>query len=191
MNLLRRVIVENRVVLAIVTVAILANLAVYVFLVHPLQERVSSGVARAAAATRAERVAERELESARAAQTGKQTAESQLQTFYHKVLPGSLADARKAAYVRISQMAAQANLRSERLVSDKEAEKKSPLMRLQLVVTLDGNYQDVRRFIHAIETAPEFLVIDNMALVVRSEPSAPLLLTLAVSTYFWNGADAS
>ena len=69
--------------------------------------------------------------------------------------------------------------------------KNSRLMRLDVSVTLDGTYQDIRRFIHTIETAPEFLVIDNMALLSRNDPNVPVVLTLAVSTYFWNAANAS
>jgi Tfp pilus assembly protein PilO len=190
-NLLRRVIVENRVALAIIALAIAGNVAAYVFVVYPLQGRVSSGEARAMAATRAQRMAERDLVSARATQAGKQVAEVQLQKFYHEVLPDDLASARIAAYVRLAQLAAQSNLRYERHIAEKAPEKNSRLMRMGLTVVLDGSYQDVRRFIHAIETAPEFLVIDNMALMVRNEPNAPLVLTLAVSTYYWNGGNAS
>ena len=190
MNLLRRVIVENRLLMAAIAVAIVANVALYVLLVYPLQGRVSSGEARAMAAARSQQIAERELQAARATQSGKQTAEVQLQKFYHQVLPTNLAEARKAAYVRLAQLAAQSNLRYERQITEQTPQKNSPLMRLDLTVTLDGSYQDIRHFMHAIETAPEFLVIDNMALMLRNEPSAPLLLTLAVSTYFWNGADA-
>ncbi len=191
MNLLRRVIAENRIVLAIIAVAIVGNLAAYIFLVYPLQGRVSSGEARAMAAARSQRLAERDLQNARATQSGKQVAEVQLQKFYHQVLPDNLADARKAAYLRLAQMAGESNLRWERSTADERPEKNSRLSRLEFTVVLDGSYQDIRRFIHAVETAPEFLVIDNMALMVRNEVNAPLVLTVNVSTYFWNGANAS
>ncbi len=191
MKLLRRVSFEKRAAVIPIAVAIAGTLAVYLLVVYPLQARVSSGEARVAAATRAQRVAERQLAAARATQAGKQVTEAQLQKFYHQVLPDNLADARKAAYLRLSQLAAESNVRYERHSANEIAAKNSHLTRLQLTVMLDGSYQDVRRFIHAIETAPEFLIIDNMVLAVRNEPNAPLVLTLAVSTYFWNGGNAT
>jgi len=185
MGLLGRVIVEKRAALVPITLAIAGNLAAYGFVVYPLQARVSSGEARVRADEGAQRVAERDLAAARATQTGKQTAEVRLQEFYHRVLPANLSEARKAAYVRLAQLAAESNVRYERQTADREREKNSRLAKLRLTVVLDGSYQDIRRFIHAIETAPEFLVIDNVALMLRNEPTAPLVLTLAVSTYFW------
>ena len=191
MKLLRRVIVEKRSALIPIAIAIAANLAVYLAVVYPMQARVSSGETRVLAATRAERQAERQLAVARATQAGKQTAEGQLQTFYRQVLPDSLAVARKATYVRLAQLAAESNVRYQRTTADEIAEKNSDLKRLELTLVLDGSYQDVRRFVHAIETSPEFLVVDTMALVMRDEPNAPLILTLTVSTYFRNGGNAT
>lgn len=190
MNLLGRVVVEKRAVLVPIAVAIVANVAAYGILVHPLQERVSTGETRALAAARAQRQAEQDLAGVRATQAGKQTAEVQLQKFYHQVLPGTLGDARHAIYLRLAQMAAESNLRYLRQTAEEVPGKDSPLTRLQVVLTLEGSYQDIFRFIHTVETAPEFLIIDNVALAVRNEPNAPLVLTLAVSTYFWTRGNA-
>lgn len=191
MSLLGRVIVEKRAVLVPIAVAIAGNLAAYGILVYPLQGRVSSGETRVFAAAGAQRLAEQDLAGARATQAGKQTAEVQLQKFYHQVLPGTPGDARKAAYLRLAQLGAESNLRYQRQTAEAAPEKNSPLTKLHLILVLDGSYQDVRRFIHAVETAPEFLVIDNMVLTVRNEPNAPLVLTLAISTYFWTGGNAT
>ena len=46
MKLLRRVIVEKRVAIIPIAIAIAANLAVYLVVVYPMQSRVSSGEAR-------------------------------------------------------------------------------------------------------------------------------------------------
>lgn len=191
MKLFRRVIAEKRAVLVPIAVAIAANVGVYFFLVYPLQSRVWSGEARMMEATRAQRDAERQLNAARDTLAGKDLAEVQLQKFYHQVLPANLSDARKIAYVRLAQLAAQSNVRYERHTAEESPEKDSQLTRLNLTVVLDGSYQDIRRFIHALETAPEFLVIDNMSLTLRNEPTSPLVLTIAVSTYFWNGGNAA
>ena len=45
-----------------------------------------------------------------------------------------------------------------------------------MTMVLEGEYRDVRRFIHALETAPEFVVIEDVALV-QGERNAPLTLT--------------
>ncbi len=185
MSLLGRVIVEKRAALVPIALAIIGNLAAYGLVGYPLQARVASGEARVRHGEGAERAAERDLGGARATREGMQTAEVRLQDFYHRALPASLSAARKAAYVRLAQLAAESNLRYERQAVDQEREKNSHLAKLKLTIVLDGSYQDVRRFIHAIETAPEFLVIDNVTLMLREEATAPLVLTLAVSTYFW------
>jgi Tfp pilus assembly protein PilO len=190
-KLFRRVIVEKRAALIPIGLAIAANLAAYFLVLYPLQSRVSSAEVRVLAATRAQREAEHQLAGARATQTGKQAAEIQLQKFYHQVLPGNLADARQTAYVRLTQLAAETNVRYERHTAEETAVKNSGLTRLQLLIVLDGSYQDIRRFVHAIETAPEFLIIDNVALAMGNDPNARLILTLGVSTYYWNGRNAT
>jgi hypothetical protein len=53
---------------------------------------------------------------------------------------------------------------------------------------LEGNWADIRTFIHAIETAPEFIVIDNVELTETSNGGGALRITVALSTYFRNPA---
>jgi Tfp pilus assembly protein PilO len=191
-SLLGRVLVEKRRVLWPVAVGVLANVIVYVAVVAPLKDRVASGQARAATAERTQRDAERDLGGARATAQAKQRAEGDLQTFYRQVLPRDSAVARQQVYVRLAQLARESNLKLQRQTSDEERDSKdSRLRRVRLSVVLEGGYQDVRRFIHAIEIAPEFLIVDNTALALRNEPNAPLVLTLAVSTYFLSDANGT
>ena len=50
---------------------------------------------------------------------------------------------------------------------------------------LAGEYENIRRFIEALETAPEFLVIEEVVLSQRQEASdSELVLTLGLSTYY-------
>ncbi len=184
MNLPGRIIVEKRAALIPIAVLLAANLAVYVFLVHPMQSRVASAQARTVEAMRAERFAERDLAAARAIQNGQQTAQQQLREFYGHVLPAGLADARKAAYLRLAQIAADANLRYVRQAAIEEPERETGLTRLRISITLEGGYADVRRFIHAVETAPEFLMIDSVSLTSGREANMPLVVTLGVATVF-------
>jgi Tfp pilus assembly protein PilO len=52
---------------------------------------------------------------------------------------------------------------------------------------LSGTYADMRAFIHQLETAPEFVVIDNVELTEGAEGGV-LGLTLELSTYYRNAA---
>lgn len=192
MSLFRRVLTENRRVVWPLAIAVLVNAVVYGAFVYPLRNRVANGQTRATEAERNQRAAERELQAAKGIAQGKQRAEADLQTFYRRVLPADIAQARRQVYVRLAQLAREANLKLQRQTADEERDsKESRLERLRFGLVLEGSYDSVRRFVHAIEIAPEFLIIDNTALALRSEPNAPLVLTLAVSTYFLSGANGT
>ena len=49
---------------------------------------------------------------------------------------------------------------------------------------LSGAYRDIRRFIHALETAPEFVVIEEIVLSQGDETEAREVLSLVLSTYY-------
>jgi len=49
---------------------------------------------------------------------------------------------------------------------------------------LAGSYADIRDFIHEIESSPEFVVIDDVALAEGVQNDPVLRLTLQLSTYF-------
>jgi Tfp pilus assembly protein PilO len=51
-------------------------------------------------------------------------------------------------------------------------------------VRLFGEYRNIRRFIHELETAPEFLVLENVALSQGQEREQGLSVELKISTYF-------
>jgi hypothetical protein len=54
-------------------------------------------------------------------------------------------------------------------------------------LTLPGDYDDIRAMIHDIETAPEFIVIDNIVLAEGRDAGA-LSWALALSTYYRGAA---
>jgi Tfp pilus assembly protein PilO len=58
------------------------------------------------------------------------------------------------------------------------------LTRLKTDVSLGGSYSEIRAFVHTLETAPEFVVIDNIQLAEEAEGGASLTLTLALSTFY-------
>jgi hypothetical protein len=60
----------------------------------------------------------------------------------------------------------------------------STLARYTSNVELAGRYRDIRSFIHELETAPEFVVIDDVSLASDDDEGGFLQLTLTLSTYY-------
>ena len=66
----------------------------------------------------------------------------------------------------------------------------SSLARLHVRAELAGDYDDIRAFLYALETANEFVIVDSIVLGEGDDASAPLNLTLNVSTYYRTATDA-
>ena len=54
----------------------------------------------------------------------------------------------------------------------------------QIDMALEGDYGDIRAFVHALETSAEFIVIEDIRLAEGQAPDAPLSLSMRLSTYF-------
>jgi hypothetical protein len=50
-------------------------------------------------------------------------------------------------------------------------------------MVLQGEYDNLRQFIYALESAPEFVIIDDVVLV-EGTGDEPLRLTIDLSTYY-------
>ena len=59
-----------------------------------------------------------------------------------------------------------------------------------MTMLLKGDYRDIRRFIYELETAPEFIVIEEIVLSQGDEGDPAQVLTLGLATYY-GAADAS
>jgi hypothetical protein len=190
MSLWKRIAVEKRSAVIPLTIAILANVAVYALVVYPLAAKSAGAADRAAAAAASLRAAGRDYAAARALVTGKSRAEQALSTFYDKVLPPDLTAARRLTYAALPALARKTNVKYEQ--SRYEAEpargKDARVARLKIHVALQGEYENLRRFIYELESAPEFVIIDDVMLS-QSEAGKPLLLTLQLSTYYRLGAN--
>ena len=184
MLLLRRAGTEHRRLVIGLVVMLVVNAVVYAFVVYPLAQRVANVAVR-------DRSAVQELTDARTDQaqasgtlTGTSKASAELATFYKDVLPHDLAGARRLTYLRLAQLARESNLEFQRASYAPVAEKSSTLTRLQIQMVLSGNYSDMRTFIYQLETAPEFVVIDNVQLAQGADASGELVVTLDLSTYY-------
>lgn len=191
MSLLKRILRERRAFVVPLVAALVINVGVYAFVVHPLGVRSATAADRAAAAALARQAAERDVAAAQALVTGKTRAEQELATFYQKVLPADLAVARRMTYARLPALARKANVKyEERSFGIDEREKDPRVGRLRTRMVLQGDYEGFRQFIYDLETTPEFIIIDDVT-ITQGEVSKPLTFTLELSTYYRQGANGT
>lgn len=185
MPLLRRIAGEYRRILLPLAVLLIANILAYVFIVAPLAQRVANIEQRDQQAEDDLAAARQEHAEASGTLTGKDRAARELDTFYTSVLPRNLPDARRLWSLRVPQLARQLNiLFDSRRTPVPERQRDSDLMRLTSEVGLAGRYNDLRTFIHRLETSPEFVVIDTIELEEGEAETGLLEVTLHLSTYY-------
>ena len=181
---LKRIFDEKRRLVIPVLVGIALNVVLLAGVVYPLGVRVRSTEARAQAAAQQLQAAEREDADARGITQGRDRTSKELNAFYKDVLPASHAQARQATFLRLTQLAEQHNLAQSRRSTDPKQDRESSLARLQIAVTLQGDYEDIRRFIYQVESGGDFIVIDSISLQQGVEAGAPLTLAMNLSTYY-------
>jgi hypothetical protein len=183
-QLLGRIAVEKRAIVLPLALLLLANFAAYFLVVRPLAGRANNVNDRAAVAARAARAAEREYEAAQALVSGKAQADEELTTFYQKVLPANLSAARRMTYAALPALASKTHVRYEERTNEVEEPKQDArLGHLTIHMVLQGDYESLRTFIYELETAPEFVIIDDVTLT-ESTADESLTLTVNLSTYF-------
>jgi len=185
MTLLRRIALEKRRFIMPLAIAAAANLLIFVLVVFPLGRQVQNAQVEAQQQREVLRRARQDALSARSTVQGKQQADAALRRFYQDVLPANPSAARGITYRRLSQIARDANVRLERGTNEPKREKDSSLEKITTTYILSGEYRDVRRFIYALETAPEFMVLENIALTAATDDrERGLTVRLDVATYY-------
>ena len=159
------------------------NVVIYAAVVYPLSQRVANIEQRDRTAEEQLLAAQREHAQASGTLTGKDRAEAELATFYTDVLPPDLSGARRLTHLRLAQLAREAHLKFLRATFVPKLERNRTLTQLRIEMELSGTYNDVRAFIHQLETSPEFVVIDNIELGQGAD-GGPLGVTLHLSTYY-------
>ena len=184
MTLFRRILREKRLLIVPLAFGLVLNAAAYLFWVRPLA-RESAGVSgRADNARLAAQAAERDAKAAQALVSGTSQADQELSTFYDEVLPADLPSARRLTYTALPALARKMNVKFlERRTDDEPHAKGARVGRLKIRTELQGEYEDLRQFIFQLESAPEFVIIDDVALS-QNDPAKPLTLTLELSTYY-------
>lgn len=184
MTLFQRILAEKRATLIGLGVAAVLNLAAYAFVVRPLGARSAGATDRATAAAAAAQVAERELGQARDLVAGKARADEELAAFYQKILPTDLTAARRMTYASLPALARRTKVDyATRRFDPIDRKKDERLARLNIRMVLEGEYENLRQFIYQLESAPEFVIIDDVTLSEAGADS-PLTLRLDLSTYY-------
>jgi Tfp pilus assembly protein PilO len=188
---IRRIVGEKRRVVLPLALFAVVNVVLYAVVVFPLQRQVAGAETEAQEQHELLNAARFDLKSAKATVSGKITADAALQKFYKDVLPASQSVARHLTFTRPQQLARQANVKLENGTNGVSREKDSALSKLTTTYRLSGEYRDVRKFIYSLETAPEFIVLESMALTAPGEQVAGrgLAMNLDIATYFRSAND--
>lgn len=182
--LLKRIVSERRAIVVPIGALLLLNLVAYVLVVRPRGLKAEGAADRAAQAANSRLAAEREERVARDLVTGKSRADEDLNAFYQKVLPGDLEAARQMTYTTLPALADKTKVKWQTRTSEVEpGEKGTRLGRLVTRMVLQGDYENLRQFIYAVESAPEFVIIDEVSLS-EAKPNEALTLTMRLSTYY-------
>ena len=190
MTLLTRIFREKRALVTTVAMILAVDVLLYVVAIYPLSNRVSQAETRAARAEAQLGQAQATNDAVSETRTNKTIADSELQRFYTDVLPVDLPHARSISSPFLVRLAEDTNLVLERRTSVPEKERGSLLARLRTTMVLAGEYEDIRQFIYELETAREFILIEEVILSQGDESDEELVLTLGVSTYYRAGSDA-
>jgi Tfp pilus assembly protein PilO len=182
-TLVRRIVREHRRIVLPLAIALGVNLIVYGAVVYPLSQRVANIEQRDRTAEEELKAAQRDHAQAAGTLTGKDRAAAELATFYKDVLPSDLAGARRLTQLRLAQLARESNLKFIRATFEPVAPRSRTLTQLKIEMALAGAYVDMRAFLHELEAAPEFVVIDNIELGQGADGGA-LGVTLHLSTYY-------
>jgi Tfp pilus assembly protein PilO len=182
-RLVRRVVQEHRRAVILMAVGFIVNVLLYVFVVRPLNQSVATVEQRTVSAEQAKTAAQAEFNQANGTLTGKDRARKELDTFYSMVLAQDLSGARRLTYGRVQRLAQENHLAYQGSRYEPVEERGSTLTKLKVNVELTGTYNNLRSFIHAIESAPQFVVIENISLAEGSNEGS-LRLAMDLSTYY-------
>lgn len=186
MSLWRRVVTERRAAVLPLTVFLLANVAVLALGVFPL-ERSVAGLKQAELDALTARGQAQKLEAAaKAAQVGKDRAEGELKKFYSQILPVDVQAAGQLTYGWLDRLAKESGVEFDRSTFKEDDVRESHLKRWTGKPKLVGDYANIRKFLYAVETAEEFVIIEDVGLsqLEATRGGDLLVLELSLSTYF-------
>ena len=188
---IRRIVSEHRRAVWLIAGGLILNAILLIVVVLPLSRKVSGGEQEAQAASMELASARRDYNAARATVTGKAQADVELKKFYQNVLPTSFSAARRLLFLSIDQLAKKANLTYHDSSIQPQGEPEGDLQKVTMTVNLAGEYTNIRKFIHELETAPDFRVIESVALAQAEEGERGLNVTAHLATYYRTGGNGN
>jgi Tfp pilus assembly protein PilO len=94
-------------------------------------------------------------------------------------------------YLPLEQLARETNVRLQRQALTPN-DVGDGLAKLTANATLTGEYRDIRRFLHQLETRPEFVVVEHVDLTQSGSERTPgIAVSLQVATYFRTGGNGN
>jgi Tfp pilus assembly protein PilO len=185
-SLVRRVFRERRALVLPLMVFLLANVAVLALGVFPL-ERSVAGLKDGEVEALAARGQALKLETAaKAALQSKDRAETELRQFYGQILPADVQAASQLTYSWLDRVARESGVEFARSTFKEDEMRESRLKRWTAKAKLVGDYANVRKFLYAVETAEEFVIIEEVGLsqIEATRGGELLELELSLATYF-------
>jgi hypothetical protein len=183
-SLLARIASEHRRVLVPLGLLAIVNVGILALAVYPLSLKVAASQRRADAATTRLTQVEREVARVHATLATTEQADKDLRRFYADVLPRDVSAARRQTYAHLAELAETHNLAVTRRTYAIDDAYKGKLERLQIAMVLTGEYPDVQDFIFALETSPEFVVIEGVTVAEGARADSGLTVNLQLATYF-------
>ena len=87
-------------------------------------------------------------------------------------------------YASLPALAEKSGVQWQTRTSEVEPPQKGArLGRFETRMVLQGDYGNLRQFIYRVESAPEFVIIDDVSLT-EAKANEPLTLTIRMSTYY-------
>lgn len=127
-------------------------------------------------------------QQARTARTSTDNAGAELGTFYADVLPSNLQQSGRLLVYWLERTARAAGVTLNASAAAYDEVRESRLIKVVNTAVLTGQYADILRFLHAVEIAPEFVIIEKVELsqssIGRPGGGSILELNLDVATYY-------
>jgi len=188
MSLWRRVYEERKPIVLPALILLAVNAAVAVGVVLPLRQSVTAAESARDDARFVLANAQLRHKQAKDAVAAREQADRDLRTFYQQVLPKDQATATRVTNLWLAQAAKADGLQFTSSSASQNEERDSRLSRASTTVSLLGPYPNIRQFLHAVEAAEEFIIVDRVELSEseqnRPGAGAPLTVQLLVSSYY-------
>lgn len=187
MSLWKRIYLERRAYALPLLVLLVGNVAALALGVFPLKRSVASAEQAEVTATNELKQASALERSAKDARDKKAQADQELTKFYKEILPVNAQDASQIANYWLQRTATASGLAVKNTQLVYEDVKDSDLLRVKGKATLNGDYTNIRRFLYAVETAQQFLIIEKVEVTqptLLQSATGALEIQLDLATYF-------